>query len=184
MSWFTRKPKATRESYLQAGTAVVTHLYKRLGLSPDEQGYYTQEECRAISDFQDAFIAWGKQQVPPLFALNAKGDIFCIPGLESPSLPLKGFIISTALQNLYRSDAYKRKGAQEILATVLRAWMSYMDSSALHDMVPMLTDLGWHDEADRVSEVLHHFPPHDSHNRFLGACKSLILLENDTPPGL
>ena len=114
--------------------------------------------AKAISDFQDAFIAWGKRQAPPLFALNAAGDIFCIPGLESPSLPLKGFVTSAALQNLYRSDAYKRKGAQERLATALRAWMSYMDSGVLHDMIPMLRELGWEDEVDRVSRVLQPVP--------------------------
>ena len=28
------------------------------------------------------------------------------------------------------------------------------------------------------------FPPYDSNDRFLSLCKSLIVLENDTPPGL
>src|SRR5277367_53089 len=162
MSWFTRKPKAGRESYAKAGIAVVAHLYKRLGLAPDEPGYYTQEECKAMADFQDAFIAWGKRQCPPLFAFNAEGDIFGIPGLDSPSLPLKGFLVSTALQNLYRSDPYKHKGVQEKLATAARAWIAFMDSSVLHDMVPMLRELGWEDEVDRVSHVLGHFPPYDS----------------------
>jgi hypothetical protein len=182
MSWFTRKPKTTQETYVQAGTAVVVHLYKRLGLSPDEQAYYTQEETKALADFQDAFIAWGKRQTPPLFAFNDRGDVFCIPGLESASLSLKGFIISTGLQNLYRSDAYKIKGAQEKLATALRSWMSYMDSSVLDDMIPMLRELGWEDEVDRVSQVLHRFPSYDSNNRFLGLCKSLTVLEKDPPP--
>lgn len=179
MSWFTRKPKATQESYFQAGTTVVAHLYNRLGLAPNEHAYYTQEESKAISDFQDAFIAWGKRQAPPLFALNAAGDIFCIPGLDSPSLTLKGYVTSAALQKLYRSDAYKRKGAQEKLATALRAWISYMDSGVLHDMIPMLRELGWEDEVDRVSRVLSHFPAYDSDNRFLSLCKSLLALNKD-----
>ena len=46
MSWFTKKPKATQETYLQAGTCwSLGKLYKRLGLAPDEQAYFTQDEC-------------------------------------------------------------------------------------------------------------------------------------------
>jgi hypothetical protein len=47
------------------------------------------------------------------------------------------------------------------------------------DMIPMLRDLGWEDEVDRVSQVLHLFPAHDSDNGFLGVCKSLVALNED-----
>jgi hypothetical protein len=83
MTWFTRKPKATQESYLQAGTTIVAHLFNRLGrpgLGPEGQTY-TPEETKAISDFLNAFVAWGKQQAPPLFAVNADGQIFFILSL-------------------------------------------------------------------------------------------------------
>jgi hypothetical protein len=127
MNWFAKKSKI-EESYPQAVGAIVARLYKRLGLAPDEQANYTQEEARAIAAFQDAFIAWGKRQAPPLFLLNANGEIFCKPRLDSPPLTLKGYITSTALRKLYRSEGYKRKGAQEKLATAVRAWISNMDS--------------------------------------------------------
>ena len=183
MVWFTRKSKATEETYSAAGAAALVQVYQRLGLSPDDRGHYTDEECKAIAEFQDAFIAWGKRQVPPLFAFNATGQIFCPPGLESPSLSLQGFVISAALQNLYRSDAYKNKGAQQRLATASRAWMAYMNSSVLHDMIPMLAELGWVDEVREVSQVLSRFPPFDSNEKFLSLCKSFIVLEKDPPPG-
>jgi hypothetical protein len=176
MSWFARKSKATQESYLQAGTAVVGHLMKRLGLAQT----YTQDESIAISQFLSDFVAWGKRQLPPLFTTNADGQICCIPGL--PASDLQGYATSIALQKLYRSDAYIPKGARKKLATALRAWVSFMDSGVLHDTIPMLKELGWNDEADRVSQVLHDFPPHHSNDRFLSECRSLLALENDPPP--
>jgi hypothetical protein len=182
MSWFTRKPKATQKSYLQAGAEVVGHLFNRLGLGGRtlEQQTYTQEESVAISGFLNDFVAWGKQQAPPLFAVNADGQIFCHPDLDSSSL--QGYTTSTALQRLYRSDAYKRRSAQEKLATALHAWVSFMDSGVLRDMIPMLRELGWEDEVGRVSQVLSDFPPHDSNDKFLSSCKSLLILKKDPPP--
>jgi hypothetical protein len=176
MSWFTKKPKATRESYLQAGTAVVAHLFNRLKFDQT----YTPEESEAIQCFLNDFVAWGKKQAPPLFVVNTGGEIFCIPGL--PYSSLQGFTTSAALQKLYRSDAYKRKSRQEQLATALRAWVSFMDSGVLRDIIPMLKELGWKDEVDRVSQGLHDFSPYDSNDRFLNVCKSLLVLEGDQPP--
>jgi hypothetical protein len=37
-----------------------------------------------------------------------------------------------------------------------------MDSGVLRDTIPMLQELGWEDEVDRVSEILHRFPPYNS----------------------
>jgi hypothetical protein len=57
-----------------------------------------------------------------------------------------------------------------------------MDSGVLRDMIPILKELGWEDEVDRVSQILHRFPPYDSNNKFLSLCKSLLVVEKDPPP--
>jgi hypothetical protein len=181
MGWFTRSPKASQKSYSQAGAEVIGHLFNRLGLGGRslEQLTYTQEESIAISGFLNNFVAWGEHQAPPLFSVNADGQVFCRPELASS---LQGYTTSAALQRLYRSDAYKCRNAQEKLATALHAWVSFMDSGVLRDMIPMLRELGWEDDIGRVSQLLRDFPPHDSNNKFLSLCKSLLVLEKDPPP--
>ncbi len=42
-----------------------------------------------------------------------------------------------------------------------------MDSQVSRDMIPMLRELCWDDEVDRVFQVLNHFPPYNSDNKFL-----------------
>lgn len=179
MSWLARKPKANTQSYLGAGNEIVAHLFSRLGLSVKDQAY-TVEESNAISSFVNEFVAWGKRQAPPLFAVSNQGQIFCIPEIASASL--QGYTTSTALQKLYRSGEQRGKRPQERLATALRAWISHMDSGVLSDMIPILTELGWQDEVYRVSQVLRRFPPHESDKGFLALCKSLLVIENDPPP--
>lgn len=155
MTWFTKKPQATQESYFQSGAALVGHLFNRLGVGQGQT--YTDEESMAIGFFRNDFVAWGKQQSPPLIAVNPDGQIFYTP--EFPPNSFQGYTTSTALQKLYRSDAYKHKGAQERLTTALREWISCMDTGVLRDMIPMLRELGWEDEVDRVSRILQQFPP-------------------------
>ena len=179
MSWFAKKSKTNTESYLGVGTEVVAHLFSRLGLSVKGQTY-TTEESNAIGSFVNRFVAWGRRQAPPLFAVSDEGQIFCIPEIASASL--QGYTTSTALRKLYKSDGYRGKSAQERLATALRAWISHMDSGVLSDMIPILTELGWQDEVYRVSQVLRRFPPYESDTGFLALCKSLLVIEKDPPP--
>jgi hypothetical protein len=57
-----------------------------------------------------------------------------------------------------------------------------MDSGVLRDMIPMLRELGWMDEVDRVSQVLERLPAYDSNDRFLSLCKSVVVLDKGSPP--
>lgn len=179
MRWFGGKTEPTQDSYLKAGTALVGGLFNRLAPGLASQRY-TQEESTAVSTFLNDFVAWGKQQLPPLFALNDEGEIFCIPELDVNSF--KSFATSTALQKLYRSDAYKVKPAEERLTTALHAWIASMDSGVLRDMIPMLKELGWEDEVDQVSQILDYFPAYESNDQFLRLCKSLLVVDKAPPP--